>query len=152
MIKLNESLGSNKDEFHKLLDNCDNNGIIEIYKTRSEDVSKYTYTKGRGSFDPDGNSIVWGVNVDKAGKFQTLTHEFGHFIDHNLSSNVKHSYSDKIGNKSNTFTNFVFKKVLSSSDEFMGESEENIIKIIKRCLNEGKDVYDLGILNLNVLY
>ena len=23
---------------------------------------------------------------------------------------------------------------------FMGESEENIIKIIKRCLNEGKDV------------
>lgn len=120
MIKLNESLGSNKDEFHKLLDNCDNDGIIEIYKTRSEDVSKYTYTKGRGSFDPDGNSIVWGVNVDKAGKFQTLTHEFGHFIDHNLSSNVKHSYSDKIGNKSNTFFDFVFKKVLSSSDEFMG--------------------------------
>lgn len=120
MIKLNESLGSNKDEFHKLLDNCDNDSIIEIYKTRSEDVSKYTYTKGRGSFDPDGNSIVWGVNVDKAGKFQTLTHEFGHFIDHNLSSNVKHSYSDKIGNKSNTFTNFVFKKVLSSSDEFIG--------------------------------
>lgn len=120
MTKLNKSLGSNKDEFHKLLDNCDNNGIIEIYKTRSEDVSKYTYTKGRGSFDPDGNSIVWGVNVDKAGKFQTLTHEFGHFIDHNLSSNVKHSYSDKIGNKSNTFFDFVFKKVLSSSDEFMG--------------------------------
>ena len=35
---------------------------------------------------------------------------------------------------------------------FMGESEENIIKIIKRCLKEGKDVYDLGILNLDVLY
>lgn len=35
---------------------------------------------------------------------------------------------------------------------FMNESEENIIKIIKRCLNEGKDVYDLGILNLDVLY
>ena len=118
MIKLNESLGSNKNEFHKLLDNCDNDSIIEIYKTRSEDVSKYK--KGRGVYDHEWNSITWIVNLDKSNKFSTLTHEFGHFMDHNLSSKVKHSYSDKFDNKSVSFADFVFKKVLSSSDEFMG--------------------------------
>ncbi|MBF1340758.1 MAG: hypothetical protein HXM67_01690 [Mogibacterium diversum] len=118
MIKLNESLGSNKNEFHKLLDNCDNDSIIEIYKTRSEDVSKYK--KGRGVYDHEWNSITWSVNLDKSNKFSTLTHEFGHFMDHNLSSKVKHSYSDKFDNKSVSFADFVFKKVLSSSDEFMG--------------------------------
>lgn len=120
MIKLNESLGSNKDEFHKLLDNCDNDSIIEIYKTRSEDVSKYKYIKGRGAYDHEWNNITWSVNVTKSNKFSTLTHEFGHFMDYNLSSNVKYSYSDKFDNKSVPFADFVFKKVLSSSDEFMG--------------------------------
>lgn len=120
MIKLNESLGSNKDEFHKLLDNCDNDSIIEIYKTRSEDVSKYKYIKGRGEYDHEWNNITWSVNVTKSDKFSILTHEFGHFMDYNLSSKVKHSYSDKFDNKANPFADFVFKKVLSSSDEFMG--------------------------------
>lgn len=120
MIKLNESLGSNKDEFHKLLDNCDNDSIIEIYKTRSEDVSKYKYIKGRGEYDHEWNNITWSVNVTKSDKFSILTHEFGHFMDYNLSSKVKHSYSDKFDNKENPFADFVFKKVLSSSDEFMG--------------------------------
>ena len=123
MIKLNESLGSNKDEFHKLLDNCDNDSIIEIYKTRSEDVSKYK--KGRGVYDHEWNSITWSVNLDKSNKFSTLTHEFGHFMDHNLSSKVKHSYSDKFDNKSVSFADFVFKKVLSSSDEFMGAMKKD---------------------------
>ena len=120
MIKLNESLGSNKDEFHKLLDNCDNDSIIEIYKTRSEDVSKYKYIKGRGAFDHEWNNITWCADVTGGNKFFTLTHEFGHFMDYNLSSKVKHSYSDKFDNKSVSFADFVFKKVLSSSDEFMG--------------------------------
>lgn len=108
MIKLNESLGSNKDEFHELLNNCDNDSIIEIYKTRSEDVSKYK--KGRGVYDHEWNSITWSVNLDKSNKFSTLTHEFGHFMDHNLSSKVKHSYSDKFDNKSVSFADFVFKR------------------------------------------
>lgn len=119
MIKLNESLGSNKDEFHKLLDNCDNDSIIEIYKTRSEDVSKYKYIKGRGEYDHDWNNITWSVDATRSNKFSILTHEFGHFMDYNLSSKVKHSYSDKFDNKSVPFADFVFKKVLSSSDEFM---------------------------------
>lgn len=125
MIKLNESLGSNKDEFHKLLDNCDNDSIIEIYKTRSEDVSKYKYIKGRGSFNHEWNNITWAIDVSDGNKFSILTHEFGHFMDYNLSSKVKHSYSDKFEDKSATFVDFVFKKVLSSSDEFMGAMKKD---------------------------
>lgn len=125
MIKLNESLGSNKDEFHKLLDNCDNDSIIEIYKTRSEDVSKYKYIKGKGSFNHEWNNITWTIDVSDGNKFSILTHEFGHFMDYNLSSKVKHSYSDKFEDKSATFVDFVFKKVLSSSDEFMGAMKKD---------------------------
>lgn len=125
MIKLNESLGSNKDEFHKLLDNCDNDSIIEIYKTRSEDVSKYKYIKGKGSFNHEWNNITWTIDVTDSNKFSILTHEFGHFMDYNLSSKVKHSYSDKFEDKSATFVDFVFKKVLSSSDEFMGAMKKD---------------------------
>ena len=125
MIKLNESLASNKDEFHELLNNCDNDDIIEIYKTRSEDVSKYKYIKGKGSFNHEWNNITWSMDVTDGNKFSTLTHEFGHFIDYNLSSKVKHSYSDKFEDKSATFVDFVFKKVLSSSDEFMGAMKKD---------------------------
>lgn len=125
MIKLNESLGSNKDEFHKLLDNCDNDSIIEIYKTRSEDVLKYKYIKGKGSFNHEWNNITWTIDVSDGNKFSILTHEFGHFMDYNLSSKVKHSYLDKFEDKSATFVDFVFKKVLSSSDEFMGAMKKD---------------------------
>ena len=70
MIKLNESLGSNKDEFHKLLDNCDNDSIIEIYiKLVPEDVSKYKYIKGKGSFNHEWNNITWTIDVSDANKF-----------------------------------------------------------------------------------
>ncbi len=115
-----------REMFVKLLNGSSNENIKQAYKKYANkiDMAQYTGQNGRAYYQPSSNTLVYSFPSDdyiKKGqtKFETLCHEYGHFIDaHGVFSGISYNEIEKLNGSLGEARNFL-KAVPSSSDQFL---------------------------------
>ncbi len=134
-------------EFNAVISENENEDIRKLYKKYGDKVN-HIFISDSGRYDSKNNELFVNVNSEeevKSGinKFSTLSHEYGHSFDHNVTpSDLTYTDLEKIRGvipKSLAPA----KNILSSSDEFMKairEDKEQLKSIgIKKLAQELKN-------------
>ncbi len=156
---LKKSLGSDLDEYKSLLDNSPD-VIKETYNKLSGELASVTKESGSGWCS--GRNITWGYRKN-GNKYETLAHEYGHFVDNMIpkdkfsSSEIDFINDYLKSNKKGFFMPPKLNKTVSSSDEFLAAmrkdrnalssylSDEATRKRIRSELLGGNTYYTTGI-------
>lgn len=109
---------SDYDEYLKMI-NEGNPDITRLYKGHADEISKVTYSFGRGAYQPSTNSLTFDYpQYSDMNKYGTLAHEYGHFFDAKVQYDGLH-FTEIKAVQNATGLNAIFSEVASSSDEFL---------------------------------
>lgn len=120
-------------EYLNILNAHNNTDVVRLYNVHADEISKVTYSSGRGVYQPSTNSLAFDYpQYSDMSKYGTLTHEYGHFFDAQVKYDGLHfkeikAVQDATGLKA------IFKDVASSSDEFLAairKDKEHIRNIL----------------------
>ncbi len=119
-----QNSGMSKADYEEYLDIINNNpnaDIRKLYANYADEIESVKLTKSQGYYQPASNSLVFDYpKYDDMNKFGTLAHEYGHFFDNKAEfDGLNFKEIEEIQNQLGTFGKVFFKKVTSSSDEFL---------------------------------
>lgn len=100
-----------------------NSGVKDLYIKYGDGLSKITYKKNSGAFNPSDNSLEFGyedsLKYNEIHKYSTLAHEYAHYFDDKADYKGLHfNELDMIYNNTK-WGSYRLRKVASSSDEFL---------------------------------
>ncbi len=115
-------------EFKSIISENKNEDIQKLYRNYGDKVNR-AYIADNCKYSYKRNELFVRINSeeeieDGIHKFSTLAHEYGHFFDHNVSSNLTHTDLEKI-RKVIPKSLAPAEDILSSSDEFMKAIRED---------------------------
>ena len=157
IIKENEKISVKRDDVSKILDvmpDDDREAFVKLLNGSSNENIKRAYTKyadkidnvqytgqdGKAYYQPGSNTLVYSFPPDnniKKGqtKFETVCHEYGHFIDaRGIFSEISYNEIETLNGSLGTARNF-FKAVPSSSDKFLKALRSDKERLSKLVLN-----------------
>lgn len=120
-------------EYLNILNAHNNTDVVRLYDIHADEISKVTYSSGRGVYQSSTNSLAFDYpQYSDMSKYGTLAHEYGHFFDAQVKYDGLHfkeikAVQDATGLKA------IFKDVASSSDEFLAairKDKEHIRNIL----------------------
>ena len=114
--KLTKSLGADAKIYEDVIINADDN-VAKIYNNYSSNL-KDCVKDGDGYYSPYLKAIHWGESYHGS-KWSTLAHEYGHFADNEIELTAFNSNEVDYLNTQCPYFMTIFKKVASSSDEFL---------------------------------
>lgn len=106
------------------INNHVNSSIPELYQKYADGVAAVHYRAGNGYYSPGSNEVVFSYPEQRyqdngRGKYSTLAHEYGHYFDKMAQfDGLTFNELDTIY-QNTTYGKSFFKKVASSSDEFL---------------------------------
>lgn len=119
--KLKDAMSAEDYEaYTSMLNNHTDESIKKIYVKYADGIDSIKLTKSGGVYVPSSNTIEFnynhGLKYEEINKYSTLAHEYGHYFDAKIKANVDFkeldALNDAVGSEK-------FKKVVSSSDEFL---------------------------------
>lgn len=120
-------------EYLSILNAHNNTDIVRLYNDHADEISKVTFSSGRGAYQPSTNSLAFDYpQYPDMDKYRTLAHEYGHFFDAKVKYDGLH-FKEINAVQSATGLNAIFGDVASSSDEFLAairKDKEHIRSIL----------------------
>lgn len=121
-----ENSGMKKDDYNEYMEiirNHENQDIKRLYNEYADDISSIKLGND-GSYYPGKNSIIFDYpqqrHIDNGmSKYSTLAHEYGHYFDARASFENIHYKEIEAIHENVPFGDKLFKKVPSSSDDFL---------------------------------
>lgn len=106
-------------EYLEIINNHDNSSIKKLYSEYGDKIDGLKKTPFGGAYAPTTNTIEFSYpKYADMNKYGTLAHEYGHFFDTKVVFDEVHFKEIEAINNA-TGLDKVFKKVASSSDEFL---------------------------------
>ena len=135
-------------EYLNIINNHSNENIIKLYSKFGDMPSKVTKVTNGGEYSSSQKTISYDMPLQRhmdngMSKYSTLAHEYGHAFD-NLASFMDLHYNevdilnDKV--KIGSGTAHVFKRIPSSSDEFLAALRKDKEKLRETFKNVRSDI------------
>lgn len=98
-----------------------NPDIAKLYEN-ADDLTYIKHVRNGGVYKPDDVGIEWDYRTGGESKWETLSHEYGHFVDAKLTDNFSELHWNEIDNLQSVIPKNMqsrFPKNISYSDEFL---------------------------------